>query len=917
MRATCWVPMAVVAALALAGPAVAQQGTLAGTVTDRETGAAVASAEILVQGGDETRTVVTDGQGRYRVQLAPGTYDLVATNFAYVDQRFARVDVVAGQTTTFDLALTSKAFALDPIQITVGRSQVGEKATEAPATTHTVSSLEITERPTTNPADHLREAPGVDVITSGLQSTNVVVRGFNNIFSGALHMLTDHRLAGVPSLRVNLMHFIPTIDEDIDRMEVVLGPGSALYGPNTANGVLHILTRSPLEEQGTSVMLGAGERSVFQGGFRSAFLARDDLGFKLSAQYLRGDEWAYVDPTEQAARASADASPTACVADRVVRGLSAAQAQVACGRIGARDFDIERWGLEARGDYRFAPDGTFVATYGRNTSSGIEMTGLGAGQTNEWVYQYFQGRISKGRTFGQLYYNTSDAGDSFLLRDGVPLLDRSKLFVAQAQHGFTLLDDRQIFTFGVDFFATRPDSRGSIYGSYEGDDDIDEWGAYVQSETALSERFDFIVAGRMDDHSVLPDKVWSPRAALVFKPREGQNIRFSYNRAFSTPTALNLFLDVSGGVAPAPLGPLGYTVRAYGTGSDGWSLQNPDGSLRGMRSPFNPGGADQLLPADVQVMWPILIGVLQAQGAIDGATAAALMGIPAPTNADVARLLRDPNTGDVVPVAGAVLPDVPPMTESNTETFEIGWTGLIQDRVSLTADVYYMKKNDFGSPLILQTPLLFVSGPDLAAYLTGYVGPTAAGQIAAGMAMVPVGVVSSDQVGARGADLIATYRNVGDVDLWGADFAFEAFLNDRWTLGGAYSHVSEDYFEIAGGAPIALNAPKDKGSLSLAYRNVLLGLTASTRVRFSSGFPAESAGFVGTRCITGGTGGLFEEDCVDDFAIVDLSAGYQFPGTSASLQLAVNNVLDTPYRSFVGVPKIGRFAMVRMKYDLF
>ena len=82
--------------------------------------------------------------------------------------------------------------------------------------------------------------PGVDIITQGVQSTNVVVRGFNNIFSGALYTLTDNRMAGVPSLRVNVMHFVPTTDEDLQRMEVVLGPGSALYGPNTANGVLHL-----------------------------------------------------------------------------------------------------------------------------------------------------------------------------------------------------------------------------------------------------------------------------------------------------------------------------------------------------------------------------------------------------------------------------------------------------------------------------------------------------------------------------------------------------------------------------------------------------------------------------------------------------------------------------------------------------
>lgn len=914
MRATKSGLVVALAWLAAAAPSQAQQGTLVGTVTDLETGVTIAAAELQILGGGQTQATAANNQGQYRIQIPAGSYSIAVSSFGYLSERFDGISVIAGETTTFDIRLTSRAFALDPIQITVGRSQVGEKATEAPATTHTVSSLEITERPTPNPADHLREAPGVDVITSGLQSTNVVVRGFNNIFSGALHMLTDHRLAGVPSLRVNLMHFIPAVDEDIDRMEVVLGPGSALYGPNTANGVVHMLTKSPLQSQGSTITLGVGERSVFQGSFRTAFLLSDDFGFKLSSQYMRGEEWGYVDPTEQDARDAADASPAACVLDRSARGLSTAEAQLACQRLGVRDFDIERWGLEARADYRFANDGTVVGTYGRNSSSGIEMTGLGAGQTNEWVYQYMQARVSKGRFFAQAYYNTSDAGDSFLLRDGVALIDQSTLLVAQAQHGFTLADERQEFTYGVDYFATRPDSRGSIYGSYENEDDIDEWGAYIQSKTALSEKFDFIVAGRMDNHSILPENVWSPRAALVFKPTEGQNVRFSYNRAFSTPTALNLFLDISGGLAPSPIGPLGYTVRAYGTGPNGWALQGSNGELLGMRSPFYPGGSSQLLPADIPTMWAIAVGVLQAQGAINAGTAQALLSFN-PSNTDIGRLLRDTNTGAVTPLASTVLPDVPPMVESNTETYELGWTGLVQDRVSITADVFYMKKNAFGSPLIVQTPLLFMNPNDIATFLTPRVGAATAAQLAAGMGMLPIGVVSSDQVGAQGADLIATYRNVGDVDLWGGDVAFQAYLNDQWTLGGSYSHVSEDYFQIAGSSPIALNAPKDKGSLSLSFRDVVRGLNASTRMRVSRAFPAESAGYVGTLCIDDGMIGDFEEDCVDDFAIFDLSAGYTIRNTGATVQLSVNNVLGTPYRSFVGVPKIGRFAMVRLRYD--
>jgi len=127
--------------------------------------------------------------------------------------------------------------------------------------------------------------------------------------------------------------------------------------------------------------------------------------------------------------------------------------------------------------------------------------------------------------------------------------------------------------------------------------------------------------------------------------------------------------------------------------------------------------------------------------------------------------------------------------------------------------------------------------------------------------------------------------------------------------------MSKDYIPITDGSPIALNAPKDKGSLSLFFRDVTSGFSASGRVRFTSAFPAQSADYQGTACITGG-GGTFEENCVNKYAIFDLNAAYDVPNTAATLQLSINNLLDTGYRSFPGVPKIGRFAMIRVRYEL-
>jgi iron complex outermembrane receptor protein len=902
---------------------------------------------VQILGGGASTGGLTDQSGMFRFQLAPGTYSIVVEEVGHRPARRDGVHVLAGETTTFNVQLTSMALALDGIVVSSSRG-LAERQVDAPATTYIVGTTQIEERPVTTLADYLREAPGVDIISEGIQSTNVVIRGFNNIFSGSLHMLEDHRLAGVPSLRVNLMHFIPANNEDVERMEVVLGPGSALYGPNTANGVLHILTKSPLNSQGTTVTLGAGERSVFSGAFRTAFLLNDNWGFKVSGQYLQGNDWHYTDPTEAAARQVALTDPGACIGALAIRGFDAQTASASCARVGLRDFDLKRYSLEARSDWAFGDDGRFILTYGRTDDTGIELTGLGAGQTKDWVYSYYQARFNVGRLFAQAYLNTSDAGETFLLRDGVPLVDKSRLFVTQVQHGFSLGDGRQDFTYGVDYFHTEPRTGGTINGAYENSDNIDEWGVYLQSKTALSPKLDLVLAGRTDSHSMLSKNVWSPRAALVFKPTEEQSLRFTYNRAFSTPSTLNFFLDISGGAAPSPLGDLGYRIRAYGTGPDGYSFQNPDGSLKGMRSPFNPAGADQLIPvAAATSFWQAAVAVAAQAAAAQGtplpASLVQLLSSLTPGAGDIGESLFNPNTNEVTPVGSATVPDVPGIHESHTESYEVGWQGVIQNKLKLSADVYYMKKNDFVSPLVLRTPLVTLNGQDVGAYITApivqaltqqYIGagvdPTTAQQMAASdaqtlvpqlataIASVPVGVVSSDQVDAQGADMIVTYVNVGDVNLWGADISFQWFLNDQWSLTGTYSHVNKDYFQIEGSDPIALNAPKDKGTLGLAYRNVLQGFNAEARVRFTSEFPAESAGYVGTTCLhPDQPAGLFEEPCVSSATLMDVNLGYKVPNTRATVQLSVTNVFDTAYRSFVGVPDIGRFAMVRLKYDLF
>lgn len=882
-------------------------GTLTGRVTDAETGSPIASASVQLLGAVSTGAV-TNAQGQFSFNVPAGAYAVVVSTLGYESQRVDAVRVGEGETQTVDIQLRSRALVLNPIVATVGR--VEEKAVEAPASVAVVSEEEIRLRPATTPTDHLRSVPGVDIATHGLQAGNVVARGFNNIFSGALHMLTDHRIAGIPSLRVNLMHFIPSNDEDVERMEVVLGPGSALYGPNTANGVLHVFTRSPLRTQGTSFSVAGGERSLFHTNFRTAHLLSDNFGLKVSGQYLRGDEWEHRDPVE-------------------VRAREEALGQDPDTRIGLRDFGLERWSGEVRADWRVDDATTAVFSLGRtHASQSIELTGVGAAQVDGWAYSYVQARMNRGRLFSQVYLNTSDAGDTYTLRDGQPIVDESRLLVGQLQHGMAPWD-RQDLTYGLDYIRTMPETRGTVHGRNEDHDQYDEFGVYLQSQTALSPAFNLVMAGRLDWHSVLPDPVFSPRAALVYSPREGHSFRATYNRAFSTPSSVNLFLDLNAGPLPDPtLADMGYGLRAQGTRDTGFTFRRADGSLTGMRSPFNPQGRDVLIPAEASVMWQLAVGVLQAQQAIDGETAQFLLQ-QTPTAGQVGVAYVDIlGSPEPRPLTGDVDLNLSPIQESNTTTWELGYKGLLGDRLLLAADVWYSQRDNFVSALRPTTPLLFLEGQSLGQFavpsLTGHFmerglpqdqAQEAAVAVVTGMASLPVGVLSSDEVStAPGrSDFLVTYRNFGDVNLWGTDLSARLLLTDEWSMSVAASWASKDHFETDGEL-IALNAPTRKVSGSVLYRDDLRGWNGEARLRYNSKFPVLSAPFVATECL--GEEGPLVEPCVESFALLDLSVGYRLarlPG--ASVQLSVQNALDSGYRSFAGVPEIGRMALLRLRYE--
>ena len=111
-----------------------------------------------------------------------------------------------------------------------------DKVTDAPAAIELVSSEDNKREESTNLGGYLKGIKGVDFTSSGINNDSISVRGFNSSFTTRLLTLTDGRIASIPALRVINYSLIPQSSKDIESIEIVLGPSTALYGANAHAG---------------------------------------------------------------------------------------------------------------------------------------------------------------------------------------------------------------------------------------------------------------------------------------------------------------------------------------------------------------------------------------------------------------------------------------------------------------------------------------------------------------------------------------------------------------------------------------------------------------------------------------------------------------------------------------------------------
>jgi outer membrane receptor for ferrienterochelin and colicins len=917
-------------------PVFAQTGAIAGRVTSASTGEPVARANVQALVGTERRASATaDDSGRYRISALPaGRYTVAVSRVGDQVRRLENVVVRDGETTTVDIMTAAAAIQLE--QVVTSATGRPDKVVDAPADVSIVTQQAVAARPSLTVADHIKAMPGVDVSTGGLVQSNIVTRGFNNAFSGTLLTLQDYRFATVPSLRVNVPFLFTSINEDIERIEVVLGPSAALYGPNSSAGVLHIVTRAPFDSPGTTLTLDGGSRSVARASLRNAGIINPKVGYKISGEVMRGDDWHYTDPGE----------PTTLMHN---------------GKAVTRDFDVNRYAGEARLDLRPRPGMELTSTYGLTHAGGaIELTGAnGAAQVKNWQYQSLQQRFRWGNLFAQAFLNSSDAGNkdsldqsgTFLLRTGQAIVDQSRVGAGSIQHSFDF-GERQRFIYGGDYTWTNPRTGGTIDGRNEDDDNVTEYGAYVHSLTRLSPRWEFTAALRADRNSRLDGTFFSPRAALVFKATESQNFRFTYNRAYSTPANFSMFLDL---IQLRNAGGLPYDVRAMGVPPDGgWDYRRTCASaLAGglcMRSPFGSslGAANSFVDANAAAYYQAALAIVKPQLPASIAGLVPILNALNPTSTQVGSVLHW-LVGSADAVNPASLTPIEPLKASFVNNYELGYKGLIGSGTRVSVSGWSQERINFVTAAQISTPSVFLDPTTLGAYLGAQITAALVAQglpltqaqataaaavpgITAGLAKVPLGTITFDNAKlANRPDVMFTYRNVDKtITLMGLDFGFDQTLTDRFSLEGTYSHVDKESFpEIdgGGGQPLRLNSPKNKGSLAGHFNDERRGFKAELRARHADGFAVNSGVYTsgvdfsvpGKQCVSEADtpDACYQYSAVPSATLIDAGFSLAVPrlGNGASWSVNATNLLNHKTPTFIGVPSLGLLVMTRLQYN--
>ncbi len=902
------------------------QSKVEGIILGSDTNEPLIGANVIVSGTSDGTT--TDLDGSFELMTAqdfPLTLDISFVGYA-------TFQFIATNGGPHNISLEAGTLLADEVIISASRK--AEKLMEAPAAVSVISAREVSASGgSVTPIRALINTPGVELQQQTGQRINLALRGSSGVFSTDVFPMLDYRSLISPGLELFDSQNSPINNIDLERIEVVLGPGSALYGPDVTSGVVHFISKDPFRHPGTTVELIYGELNTFKAAVRHAgHNEKRNFGYKINARYGSGTDFALdpEDPDDQIVLNNFQ--------ETVSRGFVTSGGYVDPQQDGPLLFtpgktqDPDYWAAAVNGQLHFKPDDntTIVGSGGWNAGSSIFYNDLGEGFTasNE---MWGQVRLNHKGLFAQTYYIKNDGGNDenpvYLNRTGLIVPLERTHFEAQVQYSFTTPSFLNAeWTTGFDFRDATANTENHVYGRNEDNDDYRIYGGYLQSKMKFGDKFDLFLAGRYDGYNFTDEKTFSPRAALVYKPNQFNSIRLSYNRAANPIPASDIYFDLPvqttpvfnvwnmGGIRPQTFDDPMITWLIPGVPATPFGAGFPLAAAYGAVNNDVIAGIEALGSQDPNIapLVPILVNLLQ-NGSVDGFSS----GI-ASTDLGGAELLPETN---------------PTILISQLSAFEVGYKGLFWEKFAAGFDVYYFRRTRAGgfsqvSPIITMLSLpqdlgnavqstyqpliegaLMQNGFDAqtAAAVAGQIGALLNGAYAQGgqgfldaltAAGLPFhGIVESDQVPDTGLPNLAfgypTRNADGISDDWGFEIHTKYYFTDKLTAFANYT-----WFNRPTGVPGDLNFPQNKLRTGVSY-GAELGMKGSVSYQWDQAYTSNNSTFPGK---------------IDARSLVDVSTGYGFEN-GLTLEASATNLFNNEFRALPGFPKIGRRVTARVLYN--
>lgn len=418
----------------------------------------------------------------------------------------------------------------------VSASRLAQSPLDAPNATSIITAQDIRMTGINNVAELLRRVAGVEVNMVTPNHAEVSIRGLNRRQSNKVLLLLDGRPIRLDFLGTNWYEQLPVSLEDVERIEVIRGPASALYGADAFSGIVNIITKPPGEGE-NFIAGGAGNKG--QGRAVASFRGkRNDLSYHFGVGYKQ----AY-NAVDSVGENRVDVQPVVNNQDIAVRGA---------------------W---ANGEMRYALARKSVATVGGNvfygdyTLQGLSRLGQVTSPESLRTNVYSSLSTPAGIRLAAWWdHIDGNAASSYVTPGAVEMLgfglkqDVADVDVSWSGNAHFLVPHTITVGGGYRYKAIS-------WAWLDGPHQQHHFGAYVQDVMQVAKQVRVQFGARMDHHPLLKSLQFSPRGSIVYRFVEQQSLRLSAGRAFRGPSFLESYLELPNS---APL----RGVMAWGRGND-------------------------------------------------------------------------------------------------------------------------------------------------------------------------------------------------------------------------------------------------------------------------------------------------------------------------------------------------------------